>query len=132
MKYTLDIAGSELEVDGITFGTHNGSSEGNIDLFITVFDREEDIFTDTQKSGIWLDWVAKCVGEANPRDRIRKVIAKISGGENDGECYRTITIENACISSFVEHSGGDQHQYEVTIRKSPRKAREDQVKVECA
>lgn len=124
MEYELKIAGNKIKVDGIEFGAWDGSSEGNIDLFIRVFDSEEDIY----KKSLWIDWVNSCLGEKhNPAERIKDVIATISDG--DGKCYRTITIKNACIASFSESSGGADFSYEVVIKRAPRKGDEKSVEV---
>lgn len=132
MKYTLSIDGDEIIVDGIEFGMRSGSPEGNIDLYIKVFDSEEDIYTDESKRSIWIDWLNKCMGpEHEASERIKPVTAKIFGGPEDGECYRTIKIEHACIASFNESAGASDFNYEVTIKKAPRKAKTNLVEVKA-
>jgi hypothetical protein len=132
MRYEVEVDGNKIEVDGIEFGVANGSSEGNIDLFIRIFDKDEDIYTDPQKKNFWINWLDKCLGTTrDPTERIKSVIATILGGEGDNDPYRTITIQNACISSFNESASSNYYSYVVTLKKAPRKARENLVKVEA-
>ena len=131
MKYTVEVDGAEFEVDGIEWGTFNGSEEGNIDLFITIFDSDRDIYTDSSKKDIWVDWLDKCLGDKhNPGERIKPVTVKIWGGDDDEEPYRTIKIQHACIASFTESSGNTNYSYTVTIMKAARKAKKDLVQVQ--
>jgi hypothetical protein len=133
MKYTVEVEGKEIEVDGIEFGTTSGSAEGNINLFITVFDRDEDIYTNESKRDMWINWLDKCLGDKhNPAERIKPVVAKIWGGPNDSVCYRTIRIHDACMDSFNEMSSGMDCSYTVTITRAARKAREDLVQVQAS
>lgn len=130
MKYTVDINGDEIVVDGIEFGMLDGSPEGNIDLYIRVFDSEEDIFTDESKRSKWIDWVNICMGpEHKSEEQIKSVTAKIFGGPGDGDTYRTVKIEHACIASFTESAGASDFNYEVTLKKAPRKAKKNLVEV---
>ena len=130
MKYTVNIGGDEIIVDGIDFGMMDGSPEGNIDLYIRIFDSEEDIYTDESKRSIWIDWLNKCMGpEHEASERIKSVTAKIFGGPGDGECYRTIKIKHACIASFYEVAGASEFQYQVELGKAPRKAKTNLVEV---
>jgi hypothetical protein len=132
MKYTIEIDGDEIIVDGIEFGILDGSPEGNIDLYIRVFDSEEDIYTDQTKRSKWIDWLNKCMGpEHEAAERIKSVTAKIHGGPGDEQCYRTIRIEHACIASFNESAGASDFNYEATLKKAPRKAKNNQVEVKA-
>jgi hypothetical protein len=132
MKYTVEIGGDPIEVDGIEFGVLDGSPEGNIDLYIQIFDSEEDIYTDESKRTKWIDWLNSCMGpEHDPAERIKTVTAKVFGGPEDGQCFRTIKIEHACIASFTEKAGASDFNYEVTIKKAPRKAKTNHVEVKA-
>ena len=122
MKYTVSLNGTKIDVDELEFGVIGGSPEGNIDLYIRITDMEEDIYTEGSKKNLWTTWLnACCEDKNNPKERIRKVEAKIFGGENDSQLYRTIVIENGYLASFVESSGGTQYSYEVTLKRAPRK-----------
>ena len=131
MKYTIQVGDEEeIVVDGIEFGMLDGSAEGNIDLYIRVTDSEEDIYTDSSKSSLWVDWLNNCVGTTRKStEKIKKVVAKIYGGQGNQEIYRTITIKNACIASYSESAGADDYQYEVEIKRAARKARKDLMSV---
>lgn len=132
MKYTVAIDGNEMEVNGIEFGMLDGNPEGNIDLYLRVFDSEEDIYTDASKRTVWIDWLNNCLGTTrDPAERIKPVVAKVYGGSGDQECYRTIRIQHACIASFVESAGADEFHYEVTIKRAPRRAQENLVEVQA-
>jgi len=126
MKYTISVAGGEeIEVDSMQFGMGKGSPEGNIELFVCVTDLEEDIYTESGKKNLWTGWIDKCcMDKHNPNERIRKVVAKVYGGDGDDTLYRTVTIENACITSFRESSMGTHFEMEVVIKRAPRKAGE--------
>jgi hypothetical protein len=130
VKYTVTVAGEEITVDGIEFGMMDGSPVGNIDLYIRVTDSEEDIYTHETKSTFWVDWLNDCVGTTRKAsEKIKEVVAKIYGGQGNQETFRTITIKNACIASYVESAGAGDYQYEVLLKKAPRKAKEDLVSV---
>ncbi len=129
MKYTVDIDGNEIEVDGLEYGVLSGSSEGNIDLYVRIIDEKMDIY-DSDKKDVWISWINACIGEDhNPEERIKPIIVKVYGGEADTDCYRTITIKHACIASYQEMSGRDEHSYEVIIKRAPRKGDEDAVSI---
>ena len=131
MKYTIQVGDEEeIVVDGIEFGMLDGSPEGNIDLYIRVTDREEDIYTDSSKNTLWVDWLNNCVGTTRKAtEKIKKVVAKIYGGQGNQEVYRSITIKNAIIASYTEIVGADDYQYEVIIKRAARKAQEDLMSV---
>jgi len=130
MKYTIAIGGGgEFEVDSMVFGVVGAETvEGWADVRIQVNDEEEDIYTDEKKK-VWIEWLDKCcMDKHNPEERIRKVVAKVYGGDDDSDAYRTVTIENGYLDRYVEHSEGDNHSYEATIRRAPKK--QGEVKVE--
>jgi hypothetical protein len=131
VRYTIQVGDEEeIVVDGIEFGMTDGSPEGNIDLYIRVTDNEEDIYTDSSKSTLWVDWLNNCVGTTRKStEKIKEVVAKICGGEGNQEIYRTITIKNACVASYTESARVDDYQYEVEIKRAARKAREDLMSV---
>jgi len=124
MKYTVQIKDSaEFDVDFLEFGiAGDGASEGWADLYIRVVDEEEEIYTDADKKSVWMEWLDACCGEKNnPEERIRKVVAKVYGGDTDSDVYRTLTIENGYIDSYVESSAGTTYQYQAVIKRAPLK-----------
>lgn len=125
MKYIVNVRGTEIDVDELEFGVMHGSPEGNVDLYVRIEDREEDIYTSEDKKTLWTEWLnACCEDKNNPKDRIRRVEAKVYGGENDAQLYRSIVIEHGYLASFVEMSGGTDYEYEVVLKRAPRKAGE--------
>lgn len=121
MKYTIDIGGTKgIKVDFLEFGiASEGAVQGWADLYINVQDNEMDIFTDSSKK-VWIEWLNACCGDKNnPQERILPVVAKVFGGDDDTQGYRTIEIEHAYLASYVEQSVGSQHSYAATIRRAP-------------
>ena len=129
MKYTITVRGTEIEVDELEFGVHKGSPEGNVDLYIRVADNEEDIYTGEAKKTLWTEWLDACLEDKqNPGERIRKVEAKVFGGESDSTPFRTLVIEHGFLADFDEHSQGIDYGYTALIRRAPRKKGEISVK----
>jgi len=129
MKYTISVNGTEIDIDELEFGVLGGSPEGNIDLYVHITDNEEDIYTGEKKKNLWTEWLnACCEDKNNPKERIRKIEAKVFGGGKDDQPYRTIVIENGYLASFVETSGGTSYAYEATLKRAPRKKGEVSVK----
>lgn len=124
MKYTIQVRDSEeFDVDFMEYGIHSdGASEGWADLYIRVVDHEEEIYTDPAKKSVWTEWLDCCCGEKNnPQDRVRQVVARVYGGDEDNEVYRTMTIENGYLDSYVERSSGTDFQYQAVIKRAPLK-----------
>jgi hypothetical protein len=137
MKYTLQINESTFEVDGLEVGVLQGSSTGNIDLYIRIEDSDMDIYESPAKKDFWSEWVDQCCADkGNPETRVRKVVAKVMGGDKNNETWRTVTIEKGYISRFTEISDRGnpvrrrptEYKYEATIRRAPNKKGEVSIK----
>ena len=130
MKYELTIRDKKFEVPNLEFGIYSeGNSEGGSALYIRASDHEEDIYTDSNKRDVWVEWLDSCCGSKdNPEDHVRKVVAEVKGGNDDAQLLRKVVIENAYISSFSESSttkdGMDSYSYQVEIRRAPHQAGE--------
>ena len=123
MIYKLTIGdGEEFRVDDLTYGINaDGAVEGFADIFISVSDREEDIFKEASKK-VWLEWLDACCGDKhNPEERIRRVVAKIYAGDENTDVVRNIKIEKAYLASYVESSEGTNHYYKAEIRRAPER-----------
>jgi hypothetical protein len=119
MEYKINIDNrGEIQVDSLEYGINaEGSTEGWGEIYIRVEDVEKDIYTNQSKR-VWIEWLdANCGEKHNPEERILPVVATIYG--DDETPYRSITIEEAYLSHYVEHSMGAYFSYVAEIRRAP-------------
>lgn len=128
MEFKIKIGDSEeIRVDNLEFGVSTeGTTDGWADVFISVRDMETDIYTDESKK-IWIEWLNdNCGDKNNPEKRVLPVEAKIYSDQET--VYRSVTIENAYLASYVEDSMGAVHSYSAVIRRAPTRKGDIKIK----